>query len=374
MGVVAALFCAFAASAAVAAADGSTADVTGLGEDLARQAFILLGAILLPVIMRTASMRRALAFAVTVVGLIAAATILYAYFRFAGVRLLSIAELAEFKYFAERDLHVAVNPLSFGTALALALGAPAWWPRRWSRAAILAVGTSAVLLSGARTTVVSVGATALVVPVLRLAMGQRGRVRMAGRAFLGVATVAAAWALIDFSATLDGEAASAITTGRYDLWIAALGQFMERPFFGTGSSGAFDNISAYLPGYYRWGNDTLLESAGSGGYHNAYLALLTQRGLVGFAAGVALVAFLLRRAFRHSERGPESSQLKAPGAALVPYITIAIVLRGLGEQPGFFGAANGLVDFLAYAAAAQVVALDTMRWRQARGERVEAAR
>jgi O-antigen ligase len=158
-------------------------------------------------------------------------------------------------------------------------------------------------------------------------------------------------------AAMDGAAASELTTGRFDLWVAALGQFSERPIFGSGASASLDSIATYLPGYYRWGGDALLESAGSGGFHNAYLALLTQRGLVGFLAGASLLSFLLRWAFQLGSRRTEFGERDALAAGIAPYVVVGIALRGLGEQPGFFGAANGLVDFLAFVAAAQVVAL-----------------
>lgn len=144
---------------------------------------------------------------------------------------------------------------------------------------------------------------------------------------------------------------SATTTGRFDLWTAAVSQFTESPLVGWGAK-AYRNISVYMPDYYRYGSEGLEEAAESGGYHQAYLGLLAQRGLLGSIPGLYMVWCLWRVARRRFLAVPRPPKpVRVTGILFVSMV----VLRGLAEQAGFFGAADGLIDFMTYAGAAFVI-------------------
>jgi len=79
--------------------------------------------------------------------------------------------------------------------------------------------------------------------------------------------------------------------------------------------------------------------------------------LTGFAAGLGLIWFLLRQSLYLYKNSSFLSQVEARMALLAPFILCAIAVRSIFEQPGLFGYANGIVDYLTYSWAALVVAL-----------------
>jgi len=137
------------------------------------------------------------------------------------------------------------------------------------------------------------------------------------------------------------------------LWAAALKRFAERPVLGWGARSWEVDLGGYLPGYHPYG----IGVPTGGAFHNAYLNLLAEKGLVGFVSGVGMLVFLFtcrvklylgRALLDRSERGF--------GIAAVFWTTI-LALHGLGEVGGLLGYANALVDFLCYWGASLIVAL-----------------
>jgi hypothetical protein len=98
----------------------------------------------------------------------------------------------------------------------------------------------------------------------------------------------------------------------------------------------------------------------TGGAHNALHTVLAERGLFAAVAAVVVALYLLRLAIRLYQSREQFTGMESRLARLAPFIVILILIRSLGEMPGWFGYADSLVDFLAYGAAALIVALAAM--------------
>jgi O-antigen ligase len=155
----------------------------------------------------------------------------------------------------------------------------------------------------------------------------------------------------------DPYAWSSLTTGRLDLWIAGIRKFADYPVFGAGAGSWRDDLSVYLPEYSLYGSEALLEQVQGGAYHNAFVTLLAEKGLVAFGPGLVLLLFILRTALR-AARGPFASAQDAIAARIAPALMLGILASMMLEGTAFFAAADGPGPFLAFALGATVVALD----------------
>jgi O-antigen ligase len=151
------------------------------------------------------------------------------------------------------------------------------------------------------------------------------------------------------------------TEGRSHLWLVGLQKFVERPLFGYGYESWRDDLVSRLPGEQR---DLTFEVASKlgAGYHNEYVSVLAEEGLIG-AFGAALIIWLLLRsswllAFRrwatvHSQEWPL-------------FAVIFLLLRANFEIPGLFGYAHDPADYLAYLLLAVVLSKFSMEEDYAR--------
>ncbi len=345
-------FGALCVGAAVVAARASTLHASDVGLDVVRQGFLLLFAWGMACAAARPAGRRALALWMTVVAVACSGIIVGAYLTFGGVSDLWRADLQAFKHAAFHDMGVATNPLSFAAVLGAIVGYPFWRFRPVVATGVLALVGAAIVLSGSRTTQGALVAAGCLTPVAIWAAKRKGFVQIA--AVVVGAALLAGFGIVggEMLARMDGAVVSNATTGRFDLWVLAWDGFMEHPVVGWGvGAHRHTDIAGLMPGYYAWGDDTLLLAMRSGGYHNAFLGLLVERGLLGAVPGFALVLFLGRLALAASSRGGYGF----PKAILV-FGFLLLVIRGFGEQAGWFGSANGPVDFLAYTVAALLVA------------------
>ncbi len=142
---------------------------------------------------------------------------------------------------------------------------------------------------------------------------------------------------------------SSITEGRWDLWYVALRKFAERPIVGSGYDSWRDDLASMLPGAYpltRYMAKNIV-----GGYHNEYLALLAEQGLVGFFSGMVLVCFLFSLCWRAAFRRWNMRH----NGQWVLFACIFLLLRAGLEIPGLFGDGSEPADFLAYMFVAIVI-------------------
>jgi O-antigen ligase len=132
------------------------------------------------------------------------------------------------------------------------------------------------------------------------------------------------------------------TEGRSHLWSVGISKFIERPLFGFGYESWRDDLVSRLPGEYNLTFD-LAKSLG-GGYHNEYVSVLAEEGLIGAAAAGLIVWLLLRSSYLlafHQWSTVTTRQWPLFGA-------IFLLLRANVEVPGLFGYGQDPVDYLAY--------------------------
>jgi O-antigen ligase len=139
------------------------------------------------------------------------------------------------------------------------------------------------------------------------------------------------------------------TEGRWDFWSVAWQKFTERPLMGYGFDSWRDDLVSRLPGEYRLTSYDAINIAG--GYHNEYLTLLAEQGLVGLFPVMALFIFLLRCSWKLAFA--RSATWRNGQWAL--FGCLFLLLRGAIEAPGLFGYGQEPADYLAFIFLAIVV-------------------
>lgn len=153
------------------------------------------------------------------------------------------------------------------------------------------------------------------------------------------------------------------TEGRWDFWSVAWQKFTERPLLGYGFDSWRDDLVSRLPGEYRLTSYDAINLAG--GYHNEYLTLLAEQGLVGFLPVMALFLFLLRSSWRLAF-GRVATWRHGQWAL---FGCLFLLMRAGVEAPGLFGYGQEPADYLAFIFVAIVVSRfsieeDFWKWTQ----------
>ena len=324
--------------------------------DLQRQLFLIAVAIALSLALLDARARSAFALGSAAVAVSVALVILPLYGRFAGIPLIGPWQ-DTFKVFAS-DLDVPLNALSFVGLLAVLVAMPYLRRRPAILVAVVVPVAVAIVVSGSRTTVVSLIAA---VPITAVGLLIHRRPIVPTWIIYGVIAVTAAWAMLTFADHLGRLAISPelndLTTGRSPLWNAAWSKFLDRPLFGWGGGSFLTDLGQFLPGAGFYRAEDVRALATTGGAHNALLNVLAERGLFAAAAAGVVAFFLLNLAIRLYRCRDQFTGLDRGLAGLAPFVVILILVRSLGEMPGWFGYADSMVDFLAYGTAALFVAL-----------------
>jgi O-antigen ligase len=137
---------------------------------------------------------------------------------------------------------------------------------------------------------------------------------------------------------------SHLTEGRWDLWYVAWQKFTEQPIFGYGFESWHDDLASRVPGVYGMTpGATGIEHLGAGAYHNIYLTMLAEQGLVGSLPTLAIYWFLLAKSYGLAFW--EFATWRKGRWALVGAIVIA--LHGMVEASGIFGYASAPDDYCA---------------------------
>jgi len=205
---------------------------------------------------------------------------------------------------------------------------------------VLALGLVAVILSGSRGATLSVAVSCALAAFLFVRQKRLRIVAIFGLIILlPVFTVVAAILSPRLTQIDQQESVGA----RYLIWAEAWGMFVEHPVTGIGM-GNFRET--YAP-------EEIQEDPGKVDVHNLYLQFLTETGVVGFAAFLVLVSYILRRNFRNLRVFPRdsigySSSYAAMGAMLSVLIHGMVDFLFIGSTE--FGAAFAIV--LAISAAA----------------------
>ncbi|MGA8027356.1 MAG: O-antigen ligase family protein [Bryobacteraceae bacterium] len=142
---------------------------------------------------------------------------------------------------------------------------------------------------------------------------------------------------------------SGVTEGRSHLWSVGLHKFVERPLFGYGYESWRDDLVSRLPGEYEL-TFALAKSLG-GGYHNEYISVLAEEGVIGGVAAGLIVWLLLRSSWLLAFR-----QWGAVHTKQWPlFACVFLLLRANFEVPGLFGYGQDPVDYIAYVLVAIVL-------------------
>ncbi len=146
-----------------------------------------------------------------------------------------------------------------------------------------------------------------------------------------------------------GPGIFAASEGRSHLWSVGVQKFTERPLFGYGYESWRDDLVSRLPGEYDLTYD--LAQKFGGGYHNQYISVLAEEGLIGTLAAGLIIWFLLRSSWLLAFRRwavAETNQWAL-------FACLFLLLRANIEVPGLFGYAQEPADYLAYVFLAIVV-------------------
>jgi O-antigen ligase len=328
--------------------------------DLVRQAYIVSVSLLLMLSLRNPISRAALARGMVLLAIACALMIFVLYVSYAGFSFGSLADLREFKFYTQESLDVPLNPISFAMILAFLLAYPALSQRRWIAALTTVVVLAATVLSFSRTTllVLLLGSSVvgLVAAIRRQPVWLRQTVYPFAAAGLVVAGV---YLLPHANGIFDSYELSELTSGRSDIWPAAWDKFVDAPLTGWGADPAFlsdVNLVAYLPVYDPWLLESLRSAVEAGSFHNIYLTVLAEKGLIVFIPSMVMAAFLIRQSWRLHAHRVRFSKRDAAYATVAPLIVVIILVRGLSEHAGWWADANATVDYLSYVAASLIIA------------------
>jgi O-antigen ligase len=137
---------------------------------------------------------------------------------------------------------------------------------------------------------------------------------------------------------------SRVTEGRWDLWYVAWQKFTDQPIFGYGFESWHDDLASRVPGVYGMTPGvTGIEHLAAGSYHNIYLTMLAEQGLVGSLPTLAIFWFLLSKSYGLAFR--EFATWRKGRWALVG--AVIILLHGMVEASGIFGYSQAPDDYCA---------------------------
>lgn len=331
-------------------------DVGEASLDFIRQAYVVSVSLLLALCLRTQNSRIVFSYGMALLAAAVAVLIIVLYLFYVGPSFGGFENVRAFKFEMFNSLNIALNPLSFAMVLAFFLAFPAWSRRRWLGWSLIGIVLVGAVLSGSRASPVSVLISLIILALVGALRSRNLLLRWVVYCSMVLGVVAGSIYLSQLWGNLPNSSQlSELSAGRWELWIAAVAKFTERPLTGWGAGSWEVNLANYLPvyDYYRFVELTSLES---GSFHNTYLTILAEKGLIVFGVSLVMVAFLARQSFRLFEGRTLLIGTDRAFAAVAPLVVVLMLVHGLFEQPGLFGYANGLVDYLAYAAAAVIVA------------------
>ena len=312
--------------------------------DCLKLAILCVVALLLCRALRDKSTAEALGRSLIFASILSGLLILYVYVKYMGWTLPTYESARVLKAVAIH-VNVPLNSVAFSCVFAYICGMclVRGNPALWGLGAILFSISSA--LTGSRAPIAIFAAAGLVLPILNGVVSPRPARRFFG--WLGIFGIVAA--IIWGTQVISFKQMSSATEGRWDFWWVAWQKFAERPLMGYGFDSWRDDLVSRLPGEYRLTAYDAINLAG--GYHNEYITLLAEQGLVGFFPVIALFIFLLRCSWKLAFR--TSATWRNGQWAL--FGCLFLMLRGAVEAPGLFGYGQEPADYLAFIFLAIVV-------------------
>lgn len=290
--------------------------------------------------------RTAKAFGISmlIASLIPTLYIIVIYLQYVGFTIPTYAAMRVFKGRIFESANIPLNPIAFSGLFAFALSICILR----LRPVLLTVGfivlAVAATLTGSRTPLVIVLGSAGLLVAINAARSGILAVRFAS----WFAMLTAVGVLGIMLATVESSTLSEVTEGRSDLWKVAWAKFTERPLTGYGFESWQDDLASRLP---RESTVTRnVANVKAGGYHNEFVTLLAEQGLIGFIPAVGLVCALFGWCRRLAAPGVTN---KTGQACL--FACLLLLLRALDEVPGLFGYGDSPPDYLAFCFVAIVV-------------------
>jgi O-antigen ligase len=268
------------------------------------------------------------------------------YFQVMGARIPTYESLREFK--GALILSVPLNNISMEAVLCY-LGAACLIRAKKSLVAVgIPVFFVAGLMTGSRTPLVISLAALLAVLLVGALRSPKFNTRFT--AWIVAACLMLGLALALVNATFRDM--SHVTEGRWDLWYVAWQKFTEQPIFGYGFESWHDDLASRVPGVYAMTFGSAgIEHLTAGSYHNVYLTMLAEQGLVGSIPTLAIFWFLLSKSYGLAFW--EWATWRKGRWAL--FGAMVITLRSMVETTGLFGYADEPYDYCAMIFLALVV-------------------
>jgi O-antigen ligase len=266
------------------------------------------------------------------------AFILFTYVKYLGFTPPTYKVSREFKGVAQLN-GIALNSIAFAAVFSYFMGL--CLVRSNLRLLLLGVPllVTSSFFSGSRAPMVILAASSF---VLLCVNGLRSKASWRRIATILLAVSAVIGGIVVVAMASDDDLNRA-TEGRSHLWSVGLQKFVERPLFGYGYESWRDDLVSRLPGERALTFD--LASRFGGGYHNEYIAVLAEEGLIG-TFGAALIVWLLLRSSWLLAFRPWATRVHAEQWPL--FAATFLLLRSNFEVPGLFGYAHDPVDYLAY--------------------------
>jgi O-antigen ligase len=275
---------------------------------------------------------------------IAAALIFYVYVQHMGFTLPGYESARRLKGLALKQ-GIALNPMGFTAFFMYVVGLCLVPPRKLIWSLGLFVFAASSCLTGSRAPAAIMLLSAVLAAISHLLRHRKLSLRVSGWAAVLLLTVG----LVQCVAGIDAKKMSAIAEGRNDLWPVAWSKFSERPISGFGYESWRDDLLSRFAGDHF--EAIAMEKNPEGGYHNQYLTLLAEQGLIVFIP-VALICWtLLRCCIWLASR----SWIPVVNRHMIMLGCLFMLLRAGVEVPGLFGYANDPADYLAYCFLAVVV-------------------
>ncbi len=270
--------------------------------------------------------------------------ILFTYVRYAGFIVPSFKAAREFKGMV-LALALPLNGIAYATVFSSLCGLCLLPPSRLLMALGIPLVAVCTFFTGSRAPLAILIASILILLCIK-GLLSRSPLRKITTAALVLGALAGVAGVVMLLSDRD---LFAVTEGRSHLWPVGIQKFVERPLFGFGYESWRDDLVSRLPGEYDLTLD-LAEKLG-GGYHNQYISVLAEEGLLGALAALPILWILLRSSWLLAFRRWGTVH----GRQWPLFTCIVLLLRAGIEVPGLFGYAQEPADYLAYVLLAIVV-------------------